>query len=44
MVLGIRDRGRFLESLFFDGYDPYLEGDEPRVCRGEKARRIGSLS
>jgi hypothetical protein len=25
-----------LESLFFDSYDPYFEGDEPRGCRADK--------
>jgi hypothetical protein len=29
-----------LESLFFDGYDPYFEGDEPPVCRADKTVRL----
>jgi hypothetical protein len=29
-----------LESLFFDGYDPYFEGDEPPGCRVDKTVRL----
>jgi hypothetical protein len=31
-----------LESLFFDGYDPYFEGDEPPVCRVDKTVHLVS--
>jgi hypothetical protein len=31
-----------LESLFFDGYDPYFEGDEPPVCRADKTVHLVS--
>jgi hypothetical protein len=29
-----------LESLFFDGYDPYFDGDEPPGCRADKTVRL----
>ena len=33
-----------LESLFFDGYDPYFEGDELRACRAVAHRNLNGAA